>query len=387
MRIGFDVAQTCVDRAGCGWYADSLVRALVKLAPEHQFNLYHHFGGWINTSIEKGTMIDAPNVESPLAKHTFADASRLWGNPAEFAEEVPPPDIVHANCYQAPTVPGAKLIYTVYDVSFWAVPEFTTEANRLLCQSGTLAALNRADGFVFISQSAHDEFERIVPGWLERNARPWVVTPLGPRMDAPATPKITDGQYWLAVGSIEPRKNYEVLLDALELYWSASTRRLPLRIAGGRGWQSAHLHSRFTQLANQGMLEYLGYVPDNSLPGLYSDAEALVFPSWYEGFGLPVLEAMSFGCPVISSNRTSLPEVGGETVAYIDPADPQQIARAMLELERDPAFRERMIRGGLAQAASFSWENTARLTLNFYQRVMASNDTERRPANAASIGV
>jgi hypothetical protein len=159
MRIGFDVAQTCVDKAGCGLYADSLIRALVKLAPEHHFDLYHHFGGWINLTTDKGTAIQAPNVQSPLLRYTSAEATQLWANPDNLPNKIGQPDIVHANCYQAPILKNTKLVYTIYDVSFWAVPEFTTEANRLLCQSGTLSALSRADGFIFISESSRNEFE------------------------------------------------------------------------------------------------------------------------------------------------------------------------------------------------------------------------------------
>lgn len=378
MKIGFDVAQTCSERAGCAWYADALLRALVDLAPEHHFFLYHQFGRWQNADTHAGTHLSRTNVTESFTDVSPAEAARIWQNPAELVIKTGEPDIVHANCFQAPKVPGAKLVYTIYDVSFWAKPEYTTEQNRLICQRGMLEALAHADGFIFISQNAHDEFERIVPGWLEQHSRPWAVTPLAPRMGEIAVPEAAANPYWLAVGSIEPRKNYDVLLDALELYWSASTRRLPLHIAGGRGWKSERLHSRFARLAEKGMVKYLGYVPDAALPALYASAEALIFPSWYEGFGLPVLEAMTLGCPVISSNRTSLPEVGGQTVTYVDPADPRQIATAMLTLETDSALRERMIRDGLVQAASFSWEKTARDTLAFYEQILSTEKS--RPA-------
>ena len=231
MRIGFDVAQTCVDKAGCGWYADSLARALVKVAPEHQFYLYHQFGTWINGSTEKGTQIDAPNVDAPFLRTAPSEAAAFWAGTADFASLGHVPDIIHANCYQAPAVSGAKLVYTVYDVSFWARPEFTTEANRQVCQSGTLGALQRADGFVFISQSAKDEFERFLPGWLARSKKPSMVTLLGARSEKP--PGIVpnqEGAYWLGLGSLEPRKNYEALLDALEIYWGRSERKIPLRL-------------------------------------------------------------------------------------------------------------------------------------------------------------
>ena len=178
--------------------------------------------------------------------------------------------------------------------------------------------------------------------------------------------------YWLAVGSLEPRKNYETLLDALELYWKQSANPRPLKIAGGLGWKSSQLKERIDVLSRRSLVQYLGYVPDHELPGLYAGAEALLFPAWYEGFGLPVLEAMNQGCPVISSDRTSLREVGGEAALYIDPANPRQIAANMLQLEVDTVQRKQLVQAGLAQAATFSWERTARNTLDFYSRVLNS---------------
>jgi glycosyltransferase involved in cell wall biosynthesis len=371
MKIGLDVAQTCTPRAGCAWYADSLARALVQIAPQDHFFLYHQFGTLINPDTSAGTQIVAPNATPTFTDVTPEEANRIWGSPHELLIKTGAPDLVHAMSFRAPQVPGAKIVFTVYDVSFWAVPQFTTEENRIVCQRGVLEALANADGFIFISQSSHDEFERFLPGWLEEHRRPWIVTPLAPRThQRVAPPEAASERYWLAVGSIEPRKNYDALLDAFEIYWQASKRPRRLRIAGGRGWKSEGIHARMQVLATRGMIEYLGYVPDDQLLSLYAGAEALIFPTWYEGFGLPVIEAMAQGCPVLSSGGTSLPEVGGKAVTYINPSDPLGIAQAMLALEADPDRRRRQSAACLAQAATFTWERTAHLTLNFYRRIL-----------------
>ena len=267
----------------------------------------------------------------------------------------------------------AKLVFTVYDVSYWVHPEFTTDGNRLHCQEGVFEALARADGFLFISESSHREFERILPGWLDAHGKPWTVTPLGSREPSAAPTELLpdDGRYWLAVGTLEPRKNYETLLDALDLYWARSPRPLPLRIAGGGGWKSDALKTHLARLESEGRVQRLGYVPDADLQRLYAGAQALVFPSWHEGFGLPVLEALGQGAPVICSDRASLPEVGGDAAIYIDPASAESICQAMLALEADPARRARLQEAGRQQAARFSWEKTARGTLDFYRRVLA----------------
>ena len=374
LRIGFDVAQTCQERAGCGWYADSLAHALAAADSGDEFILYHHFGRWFNESTARGTRIEAPHVRSPLQDLGAAEAADLWREIAAGTRPLPgAPDIVHANSYQAPAVGGAKLVFTVYDVCYWTHPEFTTDGNRLHCQEGVFEALARADGFLFISESSHREFDRILPGWLERSGKPWAVTLLGQReappapVAAPAAPPAAD--YWLAVGTLEPRKNYETLLDALDLYWARSPQPRPLRIAGGGGWKSEALKTHLTALEERGRVQRLGYVPDEELGRLYAGTQALIFPSWHEGFGLPVLEAMSQGAPVISSDRASLPEVGGEAVVYVDPASAESVCQAMLALEADPARRAGLVEAGRAQAARFSWARTARETLDFYRRV------------------
>ena len=169
LKIGFDVAQTCHDRAGCGWVADLLVREMVKLAPHHEFFLYHQFGEWINEDTKSGTHLESRNVWEPFRASESCEKLGGSGKQSSAVRRPLPgaPDIVHANCFQAPSVAPAKLVYTVYDVSFWIYPEFATEENRLVCQRGVLEAIGRAAGFVFISQSSLDEFEQIFPGLLE----------------------------------------------------------------------------------------------------------------------------------------------------------------------------------------------------------------------------
>ena len=371
MNIGFDVAQTCGVRAGCACYADALIRAMVAIAPQNQYHLYHRFGGWLSTDPSRGTHIEASCVRQPFARLSEKESRLLWKDLAKGKGELPgAPQIVQSNAFQAPKVGNAKLVVVVYDVSFWVYPEFTTEATRLGCQAGICEALKRADGFLFISQSAMDEFQRILPGWLERNHRHAAAIPLASRVQTDPQSDRAEGNYWLAVGSLEPRKNYETLLDAMELYWQRSTRRLPLHLGGGDGWRNARLLARMAQMGERGMVRRLGYVPDEDLPGLYNAAMSLIFPSWYEGFGLPVLEAMQCGCPVLSSDRTSLPEIGGNAVDYIDPESPQSICNAMLRMETDPCHRAQRVAAGRERATQFSWENTARATLEFYRKVL-----------------
>ena len=160
------------------------------------------------------------------------------------------------------------------------------------------------------------------------------------------------------------------LRAALQVSWGPSARPRPLRIAGGGGWKSDALKQHLATLEAAGRVQRLGYVPDDELSRLYASAFGFVFPSWHEGFGLPVLEALGYGTPVICSDRASLPEVGGDAAMYVDPASAESICAAMLALEADPGRRAALAEAGRRQAARFSWERTARETLAFYERVL-----------------
>src|ERR1700730_14467444 len=271
MRIGFDVAQTCVPKAGCGWATDLLVRALAEVAPADEFYLYHHFGTWLNPDTANGTHLSQTNTMEPLTRLSVKAARELWVAVESGKHQLPgDPDIVHANCYQSPKVGSAKLVYTVYDMSFWTYPEFTTEDNRLACQSGTLDAVSRAAGLVFISESARREFDSLFPSLCEKRGIRTKVALLGSRFPNVASfrEKVGDGN-WLAVGSLEPRKNYQGLLDAFASYWAKSKRKRKLTIAGGGGWKSQALQQRIKELEARDMVSYLGYVDDSRLQQLY----------------------------------------------------------------------------------------------------------------------
>lgn len=233
--------------------------------------------------------------------------------------------------------------------------------------------MRNADAFLFISANSRREFELTFPGWLEARGKPSIVIPLGTRSPPPTLSRSTERCYWLTVGSLEPRKNHAGTLDALEIYWSSSVRKLPLLIAGGSGWKSDALKTRIQRMEAEGKVKYLGYVEETKLPELYQNALGFIFASWHEGFGLPILEAMSHGCPVISSDRASLPEVGGEAPIYIDPSQPEQIAEAMLRLESEAHLADKLAGYGLQQAEKFTWRSAAEQTLAFYNTVMETD--------------
>jgi glycosyltransferase involved in cell wall biosynthesis len=177
--------------------------------------------------------------------------------------------------------------------------------------------------------------------------------------------------YSLYVGTIEPRKNLDVLLDAYALLPLAVRQQWPLILIGYQGWRSEQLHARIAAAVLEGWARYLGFVEARELPLIYAGARVFVFPSLYEGFGLPVLEAMASGIPVICSNVSTLPEVAGDAAAMCEPQDVEGLTELINRALQDENWRELAINKGLLQAAKFSWQRCAKETAAVYQEVLA----------------
>jgi glycosyltransferase involved in cell wall biosynthesis len=371
MRIGLDVAQTCVERHGCGWVADRIATAVGNVCSGDQVILYHQFGEWLNRNPSEGTLVARSNVSAPFMGSSWLSASIAWKKIEAGRSNLPSdPDIVHSFSFQAPIVGSARLVYTVHDLSFWTHPEFTTEANRLSCQRGLLNALHRASALVFVSENSRNDFFSLLNCSDRVRALPSKVIPLASRFPGLAEARAGHSSGpWLSVGALEPRKNIDLLLDAFEIYQSHSNCRRKLCLAGGKGWKSEATWKRIAGLQRRGVVEHRGYVSDNELVRLYNEAFGFVFPSHYEGFGLPVLESMSQACPVICSKNSSLPEVGGEAVLYWDGESAETLAGSMLGLEHDETLYRQLSESGLERSRSFSWENAALALRTFYDRV------------------
>jgi glycosyltransferase involved in cell wall biosynthesis len=352
--------------------ADLLARAIVESAPEIRFDLYHHFEGCYNDHPSRGTHIRAANVSEPFRRLRPFQAKRTWRAVTAGRRQLPGnPDLVHSNCFRAPFVGNAKLIYTLYDLSFWTHPDFTTEVNRLICQEGALQAIDRAAGFLFISQSSRDEFERLLPGLLDEKGIKTKVALLASRFSPlPDSRQTMPEGDWFAVGSVEPRKNYETLLDAFQLYWEKSAEKRRLTIVGGKGWKSKAFHERLRRMEASHQVQYRGYVQDAELLDLYRKSFCLLFPTHYEGFGLPIAEAMSQACPVIARNHSSLPEGGGTAAIYCEDLA-SQIAEAMVRLESNSKSYLEISAASLLQSRRLSWSSAAEKVVEFYRELLA----------------
>ncbi|MDD0970036.1 MULTISPECIES: glycosyltransferase family 4 protein [Pseudomonas] len=180
------------------------------------------------------------------------------------------------------------------------------------------------------------------------------------------------GEYSLFVGTIEPRKNIETLLDAYSRLPLQLRTRCPLILTGYHGWKNDDIHKRLDTAKREGWARYLGFVPSEDLPLLFAGARLFAFPSLYEGFGLPVLEAMSSGVPVVCSNSSSLPEVAGNAALMCEAMDVVKLTELLQQGLEDEAWRLQAITAGLVHASGFSWQRCADETLQVYQKVMGS---------------
>jgi glycosyltransferase involved in cell wall biosynthesis len=176
--------------------------------------------------------------------------------------------------------------------------------------------------------------------------------------------------YILNVGTLEPRKNIVRLLEAYRLIAADLSYAPQLVIAGGKGWLSEDINKYIDSSGLKAKVVLTGYVPETDLPSLYRGAAVFAYPSLYEGFGLPPLEAMASGVPVVSSNISSIPEVVGKAGLLVDPCRIDEIARAVIMALEDDGLRDRMINDGLKRSGQFSWENTAKKTVDLYEEVL-----------------
>ncbi|MDF1758430.1 MAG: glycosyltransferase family 1 protein [Legionellaceae bacterium] len=376
IHIGFDVSQTGSNKAGCGFYAHALIKNLLEISPEVQYSLYPSFGDFYFDRFMPVTNQYKSGSYGP--RHISRRlASNFW-NQLDIESKINQPDIIHANNFWCPTqLRNTRLIYTFYDMGFLESPDWTTEENRFGCYSGVFKASIAADWIVAISEASKAHYLRIFPHFPEDRIR--VIYPCsrfinvhekGVRPDS--LKGIPEGEFWLSVGTIEPRKNQLLLAKAYAKYLSLNGKPMPLVFAGGNGWLMQDFQNQLRKLGIEDKVILTGYVSDKELIWLYKSCYASLYPSLFEGFGLPVLEGMQFGAATLTSNTSSIPEVAGEAAKLLTPDDTDAWAYEMLSLSKDTAERDRMRMLSIEQAEQFSWVESARELLQLYSEAIAT---------------
>lgn len=286
-----------------------------------------------------------------------------------------PDAIYHGPNFYLPPKVGAS-VATFHDLSVFTWPQCHPQERVRFMQKELLLTMKRAD--ILITDSDFTRREVIeyfnLPDSKVYSAKLASSGDFYPRDPESITTIISSyglqtGQYCLFTGSIEPRKNIETLLSAYERLPLGLRQAYPLVISGFKGWRSELLHVRFEQAEREGWLCYLGYTKSVDLPYLFAGARSFLFPSLYEGFGLPVLEAMASGVPVVCSNSSSLPEVVGECALTCAALDVEALTVLIQKSIEDETWRESAITGGLSRAKIFSWQRCTAETIHAYQQV------------------
>lgn len=284
--------------------------------------------------------------------------------------------LFHGPNYYLPPF-GGRSIVTIHDLSLYLMPQSHPPERVRYMKAEIRLSLKRATALITDTEYTRQEAARFLSWPLEKiYSVPLASGPeFRPRSDDELKGvlqsfNLKPRQYTLFVGTIEPRKNIDTLIDAYERLPERVRLRFPLVIAGYEGWNSEKIHARMEGNKQKGWLRYLGFVPNDILPLLMSGARLFAYPSLYEGFGLPVLEAMASGVPVVCSNASTLPEVAGKAAAFHDPLDVDSLTLLLKRGLEDELWRSSATNDGIAQAAGFSWERCVKETLDVYKAVL-----------------
>ncbi|MEN5178464.1 glycosyltransferase family 1 protein [Comamonas testosteroni] len=283
--------------------------------------------------------------------------------------------IYHAPNYIVPPFDG-QTVSTVHDLSHILYPQFHPRARVEYLNLTLGPSLARTSHVITVSEAVRQEMieRRLMPpdritAILE--AADAAFRPHTPQMLEPAMQALglRARQYCLFVGTVEPRKNVERLIQAYELLPVDMRRQWPLVVAGGKGWNSEAVHARMAKAQTEGWLRYVSFVDQRWLPSLYAGARLMAYPSLYEGFGLPIVEAMASGTPVLTSNTSCMPEVAGGAARLVNPLDMEDMAQALEECLSNEAWQAEARAKGLARAAELSWDQCAEETVAVYRQL------------------
>lgn len=283
-------------------------------------------------------------------------------------------DIFHVSNILRKTPSSARLSATLHDLTPWILPECFTAGMAAGDRVFASQMLARAAGVIAVSENTKTDAVRIL-GLAAEKIRVIHLGIAEQYFSVPPEAAILAADfcklrrpYFLSLGTIEPRKNVDTLLTAWNELPASFRGEYDLVIAGTAGWRSAETMSRIREASSAGSIRYAGYVPEAMLPGLTAGAVALIYPSLYEGFGLPVAQAMAAACPVITSNLSSLPEITGGAAVLIDPRSPSEIGAAILRMDsRD--LRTSLAAAGMKQAARFTWDAAATASLRYFSEI------------------
>ncbi len=368
MIIGFDGSRAFSDqRTGTENYSYQLLKALARIDDRNTYKVYLRPGAMVNLS-------EWPNnfqflvlnlqflwTQVGLARQTFIDKL----------------DVLFVPAHTLPLIrkPGLKTVVTVHDLGAEYLPGMHQLKQRLYLGLMQKYQLRTATKIISVSNATKQDLIKklnippviiqvIHEGYDEKLYRK---LPIDIIIDRLRQYNLQPQKYFLFVGTVQPRKNLERVIQAFALD-PRSGGDDKLIIAGSKGWLSDEIYQLPKKLGIEDSVKFLGFVPDEDLLSLYGGAIAFVYPSLFEGFGLPILEAQACGCPVITSNISSMPEISGDGAILVDPYSVEEIAEAMISIKQQ-AVGSKLIKKGLENTKRFSWEKCARETLEVFNNL------------------
>jgi len=374
MRIGIDYTPAVRQRAGIGRILRGLVGALAEIDPINQYVLLT--AGRSAKIAGTAFPVNFHHCAIPLSERLLAILWHRLRLPLPVNLWAGSLDLFHAPDFVLPPVYRSRTLVTIHDLSFLRYPACADARLRAYLAQVVPRSVRRADRVLADSRSTADDLMTLLGVPAARIAV--VYGGVGPefcpvtneaQLEAVCARYGLRRPFILAVGTIEPRKNYSRLVEAVARLRQHQPQ-LTLVIVGAKGWLYQELFATIERLGQGSAVLFPGYVADTDLPAIYSAAAAFAFPSLYEGFGFPVLEAMACGTPVVCSNVSSLPEVAGEAALQVSPEDVNALTAALSRLLADPALRTDLIARGREQAARFPWSAAATTLLQVYRGMM-----------------
>lgn len=383
-RIGIDYTSAVHQLAGIGRYTREMVRALAARSSNSfrpQYHLFMADAGRLNTPLNLG-----PDFSCHTTRLTERWLSRFWYRlrlPLYIENWTGPLDLFHApDFFLRPVKSKTRTIVTIHDLSFVREPDSVMTGMSRQLNRWVPHSVQQADHVIAVSEATRRDLIDLYQTPPEKISVLYhgVSSNFRPVRDATKltavrrTYNLGTAPFVLSVGTIQPRKNYQHLIQAFAKVEAGAN----LVIAGGPGWQADEIFNEVTRQGLTDRVRFLGFVPDADLPLLYNAAALFIYPSLYEGFGLPVLEAMACGTPVTASNRSALPEVVGPAGLLFDPLDTNAMAETMINILQDDDLHRTLSRAGQAQAAKFSWTKMAGELFDLYQRLLTEDKVVTR---------
>lgn len=369
MRIAIDARAANVPQlTGVEYYTLRLIENLLHIGPQHTYTLL--------LSEPPTPVLQNLNAVTHVVNKTLKP-SKFWPFlrlPLEFALHPSRYDLFFSPVFALPYISAPVGVAAFHDLAYEFFPEYFTVYERYRQRFFSRFSAGKASRLIAVSESTKNDLIKlygvdeskisVIHIAYDEKLFNFDLATKPTRLVSKSTSK---GPYILFVGTMQGRKGVDRLLRAFDLFKQRHQTNYRLILAGKKGWRDEKIWAAYQSMQHQNDVVVTGYVPEKDLSALYAHADVFVFPSLYEGFGMPVLEAQACGTPVITSNTSSLPEVGGDAAYYVDPCNIEEIASAVANVVFNRRLREDFIDKGLVNVKRFSWEKVARQTLAVFE--------------------